>query len=199
MPNVLYAARTNHAFMLTESVMIAQLICQGETEATLKQKVFVEDLFQIRSHTSRERTLQNLLKRLHGVPHIYLELLADGSLDVRRLTNLFLILRENRLLCELIDQVLLEKLQHFDVIVKAVDLRSFFETKREQIPNLARWSDSTYQKVVSSTVSILVQAGLLRASKPRGSYEIRSVPVPTVLREQLLADGYSHYLKLLLN
>jgi hypothetical protein len=199
MPNVPYAARTNHAFMLTESVAIAQLICQGESEAVIKQKVLVEDIFQMRSHTSRERTLQNLLKRLHKVPPIYLELLANGNLDVRRLTNLFLILRENRLLCELIDEVLLEKLQHFDVMVKAVDLRSFFETKREQIPNLTRWSDSTYQKVMSSTVSILVHAGLLQPSKPRGSYEIRSVPVPLMLREQLLADGFSDYLKLLLN
>lgn len=185
--------------MLTESVAIAQLICQGESEAVIKQKVLVEDIFQMRSHTSRERTLQNLLKRLHEVPHIYLELLANGNLDVRHLTNLFLILRENRLLCELIDEVLLEKLQHFDVMVKAVDLRSFFETKREQIPNLTRWSDSTYQKVMSSTVSILVHAGLLQPSKPRGSYEIRSVPVPLMLREQLLADGFSDYLKLLLN
>ncbi len=116
--------------------MIAQLICQGESEATIRQKVLVEDIFQMRSHSSRERTLQNVLKRLHNAPPIYLELLANGNLDVRRLTNLFLILRENRLLCELIDEVLLEKLQHFDVSVRAADLRSFFETKREQIPNI---------------------------------------------------------------
>ncbi|MBW4444683.1 MAG: DUF1819 family protein [Plectolyngbya sp. WJT66-NPBG17] len=136
MSNVSYAARTNHAFMLSEIVMIAQLICQGESEATIRQKVLVEDIFQMRSHSSRERTLQNVLKRLHNAPPIYLELLANGNLDVRRLTNLFLILRENRLLCELIDEVLLEKLQHFDVSVRAADLRSFFETKREQIPNI---------------------------------------------------------------
>ncbi|MBE9014405.1 DUF1819 family protein [Pseudanabaenaceae cyanobacterium LEGE 13415] len=199
MSNVSYAARTNHAFMLSETVMIAQLICQEESEAAIRQKVLVEDIFQMRSHSSRERTLQNVLKRLHNAPPIYLELLANGSLDVRRLTNLFLILRENRLLCELIDEVLLEKLQHFDVSVRSADLRSFFETKREQIPNLAKWSDSTYQKVVSSTVSILVHAGLLQVSKPRGNYEIRSIPVPSVLREQLIADGFSDYLKLLLN
>lgn len=199
MSNVLYAARTNHAFMLTESVKIAQLICQGEAEATIRHKVLVEDLFQMRSHTSRERTFQNILKRLHDVPPIYLELLANGNLDIRRLTNLFLILRENRLLCELIDEVLLERLKHFDVTVRAADFRSFFETKREQIPNLTKWSDSTYQKVVSSTVSILVHAGLLQPSKPRGNYEVCSMPVPSVLREQLLRDGFSDYLKLLLN
>jgi Putative inner membrane protein (DUF1819) len=199
MTKTAYADRTNHAFALTETVTVAELIYQGATEDDIRHQILVEDLFQLRSQVSREGALQTILKRLHQVPEIYVKLIATGNIDIRRYTILFLILREHRLLRELVAQMLLDKIKAFDYVVTAADLRTFFEGKREQSATVAAWSDSTYKKVISSTVRVLVNAELLQPTSQRGNYEIRSIPIPSVLRQQLLNDGFGHYLALMLD
>jgi hypothetical protein len=199
MSETCYAARTNYAFGLNETVAVAQLIYQGEITKDIIRKVIEEDLFQLRAVTSRKRALSVILKRLHKVNEAYIQLLATGNSDIRRLTVLFLILRQDRLLQELISEVLLDKLKRFIYIVQPVDLQIFFETKRSQNSTIAAWSESTYHKVTSSCILTLVRAGLLQPIKPRGNYEIRPVPLPVSLRQQLLADGQEIYLTLMLN
>lgn len=199
MTQTAYAARTNHAFVLTETVTVAQLMHQGATEDDIRYSVLVEDLFQLRSQVSRERALQTILKRLHQGRETYVKLIATGNIDIRRYTILFLILREHRLLRELIAEILLTKIKAFDYLVTAADLRTFFECKREQSETVAAWSDSTYKKVISSTVQVLVNGGLLQPTSQRRNYEIQSIPLPSVLRQQLLNDGFGHYLALMLD
>ncbi|NDJ24447.1 DUF1819 family protein [Nostoc sp. B(2019)] len=199
MTETAYAARTNHAFVLTETLRVAELMYQGATQEDIRQRVLIEDLFQLRSQVSRERALQTVLKRLQQVPEDYIQLIATGNPDTRRFTILFLILREHRLLRELIAEVLLDKIKGFDYVVNTADLRTFFEGKRDQNSTVAAWSDSTYKKAASNTLLVLVNAGLLQPMSPRGNYQIRSVPVPSVLRLQLLADGLGYYLTLMLD
>ncbi|MHC5823583.1 MAG: DUF1819 family protein [Nostoc sp.] len=199
MTETAYAARTNNAFVLTETITVAELMYQGATQEDIRQRVLVEDLFQLRSQVSRERALQTVLKRLQQVPEKYIQLIATGNPDTRRFTILFMILRENRLLRELIAEVLLDKIKGFDYVVTTADLRTFFEGKRDQNTTVAAWSDSTYKKAASNTLLVLVNAGLLQTTSPRGNYQIRSVPVPSALRQQLLADGLGHYLTLMLD
>ncbi|MBG1271421.1 DUF1819 family protein [Nostoc sp. WHI] len=199
MTETAYAARTNHAFVLTETLRVAELMYQGATQEDIRQRVLVEDLFQLRSQVSRERALQTVLKRLQQVAEEYIQLIATGNPDTRRFTILFLILREHRLLRELIAEVLLDKIKGFDYVVTIADLRTFFEGKRDQNSTVAAWSDSTYKKAASNTLLVLVNAGLLQPTSPRGNYQIRSVPVPSALRQQLLADGLDYYLTLMLD
>lgn len=199
MTETAYAARTNHTFVLTETVTVAELMHQGATADDIRRQVLVEDLFQLRSQASRERALQTILKRLHQVPETYVHLIATGNIDIRRYTILFLILREHRLLRELVAEILLDKIKAFDYVLTAADLRTFFEGKREQSATVAAWSDSTYKKVMSSTVQVIVNAGLLQPTSQRGNYEIQSIPVPSILRQQLLNDGFGHYLALMLD
>ena len=199
MTETAYAARTSHPFVLIETVTVAELMYKGATQEEIRQQVLIEDLFQLRSQVSRERALQAVLKRLQQVPFAYIQLIATGNFDTRRLMILFLILREHRLLRELISEVLLDKIKGFDPVVTPADLRTFFEGKREQSSIVAAWSDSTYKKVASNTVLVLVKAGLLQPTSPRGNYQIRAVPVPSPLRQQLLADRLGHYLTLMLD
>jgi len=199
MPETAYTARTNNAFVLTETIRVAELMHQGATQEDIRQRVLVEDLFQLRSQVSRERALQTVLKRLQQVPEKYIQLIATGNPDTRRLTILFLILRENRLLRELIAEVLLDKIKAFDYLLTSGDLRTFFEGKREQSSKVAAWSDSTYKKAASNTILVLINAGLLQPMSPRRNYQIRVVPLPSPLRQQLLADELGHYLTLMLD
>lgn len=199
MTETVYAARTSHAFVVTETVTVAELMYQGATQEDIRQQVLVKDLFQLRSYVSRERALQTVLKRLTLVPEVYVQLIATGNLDTRRFSILFLILREHRLLRELIAEVLLDKIQGFDYVVTSADLRTFFEGKRDQNSTVAAWSESTYKKVASNTVLVLVNAGLLQSMSLKRNYQIRAIPLPSALRQQLLADRLEHYLTLMLD
>ncbi len=98
MTSTSYIARTNNAFILTETVQVAQLMHQGATLDEIRRQVIVEDLFQLRSLTSRRRVLNTVLQRLQKVDSSYIKLLAISNIDIRRLTNLLLILRSDRLL-----------------------------------------------------------------------------------------------------
>ncbi len=197
--NTAYRALTKNAFSLPETVAIASLLSKGASPKQLRQQVLDNDILQLRSRSSREGALQTVLKRLKDVPENYVHLLVSDNLDTRRSTLLFLVLRENRLLRELVTEVLLEKRNRLDTTVTAADLRGFFEVKREQEPTVTQWTNSTYERTMQNTVLTLVKAGLLCAIQPKGNYEVRFVPVPAQLKQQLILDGYEAYLTLMLN
>ncbi len=199
MINLSYTAHTKYAFALTETVEIADLLLRGLDRETIKQMVVEDDLFQLRSQVSRQGAFRTIWQRLEKLPPEYIKLIATGNADVRRFTILFSILLEHRLLRELVSEVLLDKLKQFDLVIKPSDLRIFFESKREESQILAKWSDATYQKASSNTALALVGAGLLQPTKSRGAYDIRAIPVPTMLKRQLIADGFEQILVLMLN
>lgn len=200
-----YKAQTKHIFPLAETVAVAKLLVQGMNQSDVRQRVLEEDLFELRSPASRAGALQMIWRRLDKFPLEYSELLANGNSDTKRFTLLFIILCEHRLLREFIAEVLVEKLKGLNLTVTATDLRAFFETKREQEVTLARWSEATFKKAVSNTLLLLVRSGLLQPlskkgnEHKRGCYEIRVIPPPAALRQQLMLDGYEQYLALMLD
>lgn len=102
MLNPSYAAHTKYAFAFTETVAIAELLCQGLDRETIKQRVVEDDLFQMRSQASRLGAFQTIWQRLEKLTPEYIQLIATGYADVRRFTVLFSILLQHRLLRELI-------------------------------------------------------------------------------------------------
>jgi hypothetical protein len=199
MTGTAYTAHTNNPFILNETVTVAELMYHGVTQEEIRQQVIQGNLFQLRSQVSRERGLYTVLKRLRQVPDSYIQLIATGNFDTRRLTILFLILQEHRLLREFMTEVVLEKIAGFDFTITSADVGGFFTRKREQNSAIARWSESTYKKVASNTLLVLVNAGLLKTTASRRHYQIRAVPIPSELRQQLLADGNASYLPLMLD
>lgn len=194
-----YRNLTKQAFALTDSVLVASLIARGANSEEIRQQVLDHDIFEMRSRSSRDGALRTILRRFKTVPKDYIHLLASDNPDVRRFTLLFLLLQENRLMRELIAEVLIEKLRQLDPVAKGTEIRAFFETKREQEPVVAQWSASTFERTAQNTVMALVRAGLLFPIQPKGDYEIRSMPVPSQLRQQLILDGFESYLALMLN
>lgn len=64
MPETAYTARTNNAFVLIKTLRVAELMYQGATQEDIRQRVLVEDLFQLRSQASREQALQTINQSL---------------------------------------------------------------------------------------------------------------------------------------
>jgi Putative inner membrane protein (DUF1819) len=202
-----YKAHTNFPFLLSEATSIAQLLGRGISLAQIKAQVIdpsqetlcEADILQFRSKASRQGAMRALEQLLNNVPQPYLQFLATGNSDLRRATLLFLTLRINRLLREVISEVLLDRLKSLDRSLDSNTIAAFFDLKCEQENVISQWSKSTYQKVCSNTILILVRAGLLIPGNNRKTYEIQAMPIPIQLKQQLKNDGLELYLKLMLN
>jgi hypothetical protein len=202
-----YKAHTNFPFLLSEATSIAQLLDRGISLAQIKAKVInppsatlcEEDILQFRSKASRQGAMRALEQLLNNIPLPYLQFLATGNSDLRRSTLLFLTLRINRLLREVISEVLLERLKSLDRSLDRNTLAAFFDLKSEQEQIVGQWSKSTYQKVCSNTILILVRSGLLIPGNNKKTYQIQAMPVPIQLKRQLENDRLELYLKLMLN
>ncbi|GEM_PF-457748 len=210
-----YKASTNFPFLLCEASLVARLIQEGLSWQQIKGQVVdvsqemlrdslaerlrQRDILQIRSKASRQGALRALEHLLHHIPQPYIQFLATGNSDLRRATLLFLTLRINRLLREVISEVLVERLKSLDRALDRNTLAAFFDLKYEQEQIVSQWSKSTYRKVCSNTVLILVRSGLLIPGNNQKTYEIQAMPVPIQLKQQLKNDGLELYLKLMLN
>jgi Putative inner membrane protein (DUF1819) len=194
-----YKAYTNFTFLITESVLISQLLFKELSFNLIKNEIIEKDILQIRSQISRKGVLRSLRELLETIPQPYIEFLAHGNSDIRRYTLLLMTLRLNRILREVISELLIDRLQSLNPNLDRKIFKAFFEQKREQEPVLSQWSDSTYQKASSNTILILVRSGLLIPSKNKKTYEVQAMPLPFRLRQQLLLDGLESYVKLMLN
>lgn len=194
-----YITYTRCLFVFRETVAIAKLLDRGENLEKVSYQVLKEDLLQIRSLASRRSSLRIILKRLNLLSPAYISFIASDNIDLQKLTIFWMLLREHRLLRELIREVIIEKLYGLDRIVYDRDLHEFFMTKLEQQEVIRSWSESTYQKTASHIVTTLVRAGLLYPIQYRKKYEIRPMPLPKQLRQQLVNDGWEHYLILMLD
>ena len=196
---MLYVAHTKNPFPLVEAANIAELLSQGISIEKIRAKVLDDDIFQLRSRVSRLGMLRSVLNFFDGLSDNYLDFLTRGDLELRKLTLLFLILRHNRLLRDFVNEFLLDKLSRMDLAIYRNEINAFFTVKREQIPTLSAWSDSTFQKAVSNSILALVKSGVLHPLDQKDKYQICAFPVPTQLKQQLINDGFSEYLRLLLN
>lgn len=194
-----YVACTNYAFMLHETVAVAQLLYEGKTAQEIRDRVIADDLFQLRSIVSRRRSWQAVYQHLSQIDEKYIELLVTNNSALRRSTYLFLILKKNSLLRELIGDVILRKIQSFEFEVSRADLQLFWEVKREQNPTIAAWSTSTYRKTLNNILLILIKSELLKTLRAKKYYQILSSPVPAPLKQQLKSDGLNKYLILMLD
>jgi Putative inner membrane protein (DUF1819) len=194
-----YKSYTNFPFLLREVSLVAQLLGEGFSFEQIKLQIIDQDILQIRSKASRKGALRTVEHLLKNIPQEYIQILAAGNGDMRRYTLLFLTLRINRLLREVVSEVLLDKLKSLDSSLDRKILEAFFHLKYEQETTINQWSKSTYQKVCSNMVLVLVRSGLLMPTKNKDIYEIQSTPVPIQLRKQLQNDGLELYLKLMLN
>jgi hypothetical protein len=196
-PSKEYAAFTNVGFQLQEVIALSQMVLAGRSAEQIRIQVLEDDLLQLPSIQSRRTIAREVLSRLNGVPTVLLEFLTDGSYDLRRLTNLYLLLLKHRLLREFAGEVLVEQLRSLDPQLTTKEVNVFVELKRSQIPAIRSWSDSTVKKAQSNLLRMYEAAGLLVSSGGATSIQIQIVP--RSLRAEIEAAGHGSYLRLMLD
>lgn len=194
-----YKAFTNFAFPIQEATHLAQWLEQGLRSEEITSKILVDNSFEMRSLKSRQGILRALEFLFEGVSQGYWQLLATGNAEVKRFCLLLMTLRVNRLLRDVVIECLSQQKLGLQNYIRRQDIKSFLLDKREQELDIQAWSDSTFQRVVSNTILILIRSELLKMSNKKDVYEINAMPIPRALRYQMEADHLTHYFPLLLN
>lgn len=192
-----YAAFTNQGFLLHEVTLAAALQLQGASSADLIRAVVKDNCFQLRSEASRKTYLRTVQSRLQGVGGGLLSLLTDADLLTRRLTNLYLLLLNHRLLREFIHEVLWLELRRLQTRLLREQIERFFVAQQQLNPVVAGWSEATVQKCRSNIVRICQDAWLL--TDGQGARYIQPQQLPTALRSELQAAERQAFFKLLLD
>jgi Putative inner membrane protein (DUF1819) len=190
------ASITSRPFLFNETVILAEFLLDGIDTQEIERRVVEENLFQVQSVHSRRFTFGVVMRRLKHAPSELLGYLAHGEPKLARLANLYLMLREFRLLREISAELLADNLLLFDDTLSQGEVERFLEHKRDQSDVIAGWSEKTFQKVRRNTMRVFVDAGLLEG---RGPWRITPPFVPEALRQFLRDRGEEEYLRLMLD
>lgn len=155
---------TGVGFRLYDFKEISKLIQNGLTDSEIKQKVFEDNILQLKKSTTK-RAFPTLLLRANAIDETLRQWVLDETTDFIKIINFYAILKTDLLFFEFMDEVIKPKLQNEEYIFEIKDLNIFFNNKAEQSEKVSQWSESTTKKLKSSYKTILKEMGFLDSLK----------------------------------
>lgn len=148
--------------------VIAQVhLEQGDWRKT-KAAVLERNALQARSASTAKRLESELRQRLQQLNPSQLELLARGSSDERNAMAWLAVLKRITIALDLTRDVLARKLAGLDPVLRRSDMAGFYEACERAHPEVAALSPSSQQKIRSTLLHMLRDAGLLAGKAGKG-------------------------------
>lgn len=180
--------------MLYEFTQVVKLKEQGFSDDEIKRKVIEENIFQHEKITSLKRGLPYILKRANVLDSTLRNFVINGSSDIRKIINLYAILKTDRLFYEFMNEVIKEKFDHNDYHFERRDINIFFQSKAEQDEYLRKWAESTVNRLKLVFIKILELVGILIDRK---TGELNRLFLDEQLKHHLRSIGDGHYIELM--
>lgn len=179
-------------YLFTETQNTARLLLGNSSVQEAKEKVLVNNLYQMNSNYRAERYFSVIVRRLEALPHSLLPILAKGDLAQAKLLLVVAIACTDLLFFEFLHQVFRPAVNIGSKRLESADVNAFFDQKIRESDLVAGWSESTVRHLKSSFVKVLKEAGLLdRTREPR---TIIPGYLPDNITKQLIEAGLSPYL-----
>ena len=132
----------------------------GSWEKT-KAIVMGNNELQTRSISTGIRLETELRKRLKHLSEPQLILLAKGTINDRLAMTWLGVLKRIKLIKELSHELLLEKIEGSDPILRRSDMAEFYKKKEKQFSEFKNLSDTSRKRINSVVLSMLREMGLL--------------------------------------
>jgi hypothetical protein len=167
---------SRYCLSFTAAGLRAELACviagiyqeaQGDWSRT-KTAVLDRNALQARSASSGKRLESELRQRLQCLTAPQLELLARGSSDERTAMAWLAVLKRIEIAADLTREVLMGKLASLDPVLRRSDVAAFYEDRERHHPELTALAPSSKQKVRSTLLQMLRDAGLLAGKAGKG-------------------------------
>jgi len=153
---------TREQFLFYEMRTVAKLMELGLKDDEIIEKIYKENLFQYPT----ERMLKNLsgvcLKRLHAMDdESLISVIANQPVEAAKQVCLYAIMKENRIMWEFMITVIGEKYRQTDFSFGDIDVNVFFMRLQEQDDSVAKWKESTINKMKSVIKRMLIENGYI--------------------------------------
>ena len=169
----------------------------GSWEKT-KSIVIKNNELQTRSNSTGIRLERELRQRLKNLSEQQLILLAKGSINDRLAMTWLGVLKRIKLVSELSHELLLEKIEGSDPILRRSDMAEFYKKKEKQFSEFKNLSNTSHKRINSIVLSMLREMGLLVGeSKTKGDLgTLQRYNLSTQSRELIDKEGeiYSGFL-----
>lgn len=157
--------------------------------------VIQENIYQQKADSRIISEFGCIKRRIEAVPEELTSLLLATDLKTAKLITLISAMASDRMLFELVYEVVREKLRLGDSEFKEADLNIFFGRKQDQDEKVAKWTEATVKKLKSTYTRFLIEAGLLtvgenkskRIVKPYIEEELRAVLIKNDMCDYLYA------------
>lgn len=185
---------TGHPLLFTETRMTAKMRRSGLSDDEIMAEIWEHNLYQCNGRKKLRKRARTILKRLDTLSTTLLEVVAEGPLDLARLTVLYAIAKSNRLVAEFMIEVYLPNARMTEGRIERSDAKEFFRKLAEQNDSVASWSESTIERLRQAVVKLLADVGLIEST--RNPRIIRPI-VPADYRAALRTVGDEYYADLL--
>ena len=163
-----------------------------------KSIVIKNNELQTRSNSTGIRLERELRQRLKNLSEQQLILLAKGSINDRLAMTWLGVLKRIKLVSELSHELLLEKIEGSDPILRRSDMAEFYKKKEKQFSEFKNLSDTSHKRINSIILSMLREMGLLVGeSKTKGDLgKLQRYNLSTQSRDLIDEEGeiYSGFL-----
>jgi len=163
-----------------------------------KSIVIKNNELQTRSNSTGIRLERELRQRLKNLSEQQLILLAKGSINDRLAMTWLGVLKRIKLVSEISNELLLEKIEGSDPILRRSDMAEFYKKKEKQFSEFKNLSDTSHKRINSIILSMLREMGLLVGeSKTKGDLgTLQRYNLSTQSRELIDKEGeiYSGFL-----
>lgn len=157
---------TAEQFLFYEIRIASKFYLDGKPIDEAIEIIKRDNLFQYPTERQVSRLARACYKRLDALDNKRLvEELAIAPNEIAKQINLYAMMRYNRLIWELMIQVIGEKYRNQDFGFSRKDLNAFFARLQAQDDNIASWSEATINKIKSVLVRALVETEYLDSAK----------------------------------
>lgn len=186
------AGMVSRLFWLSETRKTAEYLTNGRDSNEIKELAVKENIFQVRAE-DRALYIQSMtLKRLASLPDILIEQIAKGDIGTVKLLVLISIMKTDLLFFEFVHEVHRQAIILGENKISDRGITMFFDLKKAQSEVVARWSESTIQRLKQCYTKMLFEAGVL--SSATGERVIMIPPVDYKLRKLLEDNNLKTYL-----
>ena len=186
---------TGNPLLFTETRMTAKMRRSGLTDEEIMAEIWEQNLYQCNGRKKLRERARTILRRLDTLSPKLLEIVADGPLDLAKLTVLYAVAKSNRLVADFMAEVYLPNARMTEGSIERSDAKEFFRMLTEQNDTVASWSESTIDRLRQAVVKLLADAGLIEST--RNPRIIRPI-VPADYRSALEAVGNECYAEMLI-
>ncbi len=166
-------ALTREQWLFREIRIVARLrLDEDLSDADIVERVVEQNLFQYPTERELKSIARALCRRLTALSDDperrarLAHLIAHGTVDQTRQTNLYAIACDYRVMWEFMTVVVASKRRQLDAHLPKCEIVSFLEGLRAQDEKVAGWSDATFNKIRQVFVKCLEECGMYdRASE----------------------------------